>query len=118
MVPQSRWPACADSSGFMAQPTGIQPAPGAENVPASTELRWDPIPGAKYYEVFLRDEWVGTAAMDTGLLTEPRFVPPKGSIQPGGEYVWRIHARDSGGNVLLGDFDFGSLSREMRFTVK
>jgi hypothetical protein len=25
-----------------------------------------------------------------------------GLLQPGGEYVWRIHARDSDGNVLLG----------------
>ena len=103
---------------FMAQPTGIQPPQDANDVPASTVLRWDPIPGAKYYEVFLRDEWAGTAATDSGLLTEPRFVPPKGLLQPGGAYVWRIHARDSGGNVLLGDFNDGSLSREMRFSVK
>jgi len=32
---------------FMAQPTGTQPVPGASDVPASVELRWDPIPGAK-----------------------------------------------------------------------
>lgn len=103
---------------FMGQPTGIQPAAGAIDVLASTELRWNPIPGAKYYEVFLRDEWAGTEATASGLLTEPRFVPPKGLIQPGGEYVWRIHARDSDGTVLLGDFNHGSLSQEMRFTVK
>jgi hypothetical protein len=102
---------------FMAQPTGTQPAQDAD-VPASTVLRWDPVPGAKYYEVFLRDEWAGTAATDSGLLTEPRFVPPKGMLQPGGAYVWRIHARDSGGNMLLGDFNHGSLSREMRFMIK
>lgn len=102
----------------MAQPTGTQPTQDASDVPATTVLRWDPIPGAKYYEVFLRDEWAGTAAIDSGLLAEPRFVPPPGLLKSGDEYVWRIHARDSGGNVLLGDFDFGSLSREMRFTVK
>jgi hypothetical protein len=103
---------------FMAQPTDIQPAPGAADVPATTELRWNPIPGAKYYEVFLRDEWAGTAATASGLLTEPRFVPTKGLLQSGGEYVWRIHARDSDGNVLLGDFNHGSLSPEMSFSVK
>jgi len=102
----------------MAQATGMQPAQDANDVPASTVLRWAPIPGAKYYEVFLRDEWTGAVAADSGLLTEPRFVPPPGLLKPGGAYIWRIHARDSGGNVLLGDFDFGSLSREMRFTVK
>ena len=103
---------------FMAQPTGIWPAPNAHDVPASTVLRWDPVPGAKYYEVFLRDDWAGVKADDSGLLTEPRFAPPPGQLQSGGEYVWRIHARDSDGNVLLGDFNHGSLSPEMRFTVR
>lgn len=103
---------------FMAHPTGTLPAPGANDVPATTELRWNPIPGARYYEVFLRDDWAGTAATASGLLTEPRFAPAPGLLQSGGEYVWRIHARDSDGNVLLGDFNHGSLSPEMRFTVK
>jgi hypothetical protein len=102
---------------FMAHPTGTRPAAGAADVPASTELRWDPIPGAKYYEVFLRNDWEGIEAAASGLLTEPRFMPPRGMLQPGGEYVWRIHARDGDGNVLLGDFNHGSLSPEMRFTV-
>lgn len=103
---------------LMAQPTDAQPAPGAWDVPASTELRWAPIPGAKYYEVFLRNDWDGIEATASGLLTESRYEPPKGMLQPGGDYVWRIHARDSNGNVLLGDFNHGSLSPEMRFTVK
>jgi hypothetical protein len=103
---------------FMPSPTGTQPVADARDVPASTELRWDPIPGARYYEVFLRDDWAGIEATASGLLAEPRFVPPQGLLQPGGEYVWRIHARDSNGNVLLGDFNHGSLSPEMRFTVK
>ncbi len=42
----------------MAQPTGIRPVPDASDVPASTDLRWDPIPGAKFYEVFLRDDFL------------------------------------------------------------
>jgi hypothetical protein len=103
---------------FMPHPTGTQPIPDASAVPASIELRWDPIPGAKYYEVFLRDDWAGTQATASGVLSEPRFVPPQGMLQPGGQYVWRIHARDSNGNVLLGDFNHGSLSQEMSFTVK
>jgi hypothetical protein len=103
---------------FMAHPTGTRPVPGASDVPVSTELRWDPIPGAQYYEAFVRDDWAGTEAISSGLLTEPRFTPPKGLLYPGGMYVWRIHARDSDGNVLLGDFNHGSLSQEMRFSVK
>lgn len=104
---------------FMPFPTGTHPVPDADNVPVSTELRWDPVPGAKYYQVFLRDEWaVGIKTTASDLLAEPRFVPPPGVLQSGGEYVWRIHARDSNGNVLLGDFNHGSLSAEMRFRVK
>lgn len=103
---------------FMAQPTGVWPVPGAQHVPASIELRWDPIPGAKFYEVFLRDEWVGDNAEGSGLLNAPRYSPPPGKLQSGGEYMWRIHARDSDGNILLGDFNHGSLSQEMRFTVE
>lgn len=103
---------------FMPHPAGIQPAPGARDVAASATLSWDPIPGAKYYEVFLRDEWDGARATASGLLAEPRFAPPAGMLRAGGEYVWRIHARDSDGNVLLGDFNHGSLSPEFRFAVK
>ena len=103
---------------FMAQPTGTLPASGADQVSATTQLSWDPIPGAKFYEVFLRDDWAGVKAEGSGLLTKPHYSPPPGLLQPGGEYVWRIHARDSDGNVLLGDFNHGSLSPEMRFRVK
>lgn len=102
----------------MDQPTGTRPAPGASNVPVSTELSWNPIPGARFYEVFVKDVWAGNETTGSGLLTEPHFVPPKGLLQPGGDYMWRIHARDSDGNVLLGDFNHGSLSSEMSFTVR
>lgn len=103
---------------FMPHPSGIRPAPGAKDVPASAELSWDPIPGARYYEVFVRDDWETTPASASGLLTQPRFKPDAGALRPGGEYVWRIHARDSDGNVLLGDFNHGSLSPEMHFSVR
>lgn len=103
---------------MMGQPTGALPAPNAGNVPATTELRWDPIPGARFYEVFLKDVWAGDDTTNSGLLTEPRFVPPKGLLQSGGSYIWRIHARDSDGNVLLGDFNHGSLGPEMSFAVR
>jgi hypothetical protein len=85
---------------FMPHPTGTQPIPDASDVPASIELRWDPIPGAKYYEVFLRDDWEGTEATASGLLTEPRFVPPQDAPAAGSMYG--ASTRDSNGNVLLG----------------
>ena len=104
---------------LMAFPTGIQPAPDARDIPVTAELKWDPIPGAKYYQVFIRDAWItGTDVTASELLTEPRYLPPTGILQSGGDYVWRIHARDSNGNILLGDFNHGSLSRDMRFSVR
>jgi hypothetical protein len=103
---------------FMAHPTGTQPTPNATDVPVTTVFRWNPIPGAKYYELFLRDDWTWNEPFASGLLTEPQFQPPPGLLQSGGAYIWRIHARDSNGNVLLGDFNHGSLSPEMSFTVK
>jgi hypothetical protein len=102
----------------MGHATGVHPAPDAKDVAAATELRWDPIPGAKYYKVYLRDVWAGTELADSPLLTEPRYLPPAGLLQAGGEYVWRIHARDIDGDVQLGDFNHGSLGPEMSFTVK
>lgn len=103
---------------FMAHPDGVHPAPDAKEIDATTDLRWNPIPGAKYYKVYLKDIWAGTPAIESGLLTEPRFVPPPGTLQPGGEYTWRIHARDTDGNVLLGDFNHGSLGPEIIFATK
>lgn len=103
---------------FMAHPTGTQPAPDATDVAATTTFSWNPIPGAKYYEVFLRDDWTWGEPFASGLLTEPRYQPPPGLLKSGGAYLWRIHARDGDGNVLLGDFNHGSLSPEMQFSVK
>lgn len=103
---------------FMPQPSGMQPAPGAEDVPATAELSWDPIPGARYYEVFLHDDWETTPVAASGLITQTRFKPAAGALRPGGDYMWRIHARDSDGNVLLGDFNHGALSPELRFSVR
>lgn len=98
--------------------TGIQPADGAENVPAPKALTWSPIPGAKYYQVFVRDLWNGgDLILKSKLLSKPRLELPPDLVEPGGYYAWRIHARDVNGNALLGDFNHGSLSGEARFSV-
>lgn len=59
-------------------------------------------------------------SMDTALFEKefPAIAPPLGVRQSGGVPVWRIHARDSNGIVPPADVNHGSLSREMRFTVK
>jgi hypothetical protein len=98
--------------------TGMKPAKGAENIAVPSELSWDPIPGAAFYQVFIKDMWDGEKVILTSaLLKEPRLVLPKGLIQPGGIYAWRIHARDVNEHPELGDFNDGSLSAEAGFSV-
>lgn len=80
-------------------------------------LKWDPIPGAKFYQVFIRDKWEDKLVFSSKLIKESEVVLDQGILQPGGYYGWRIHARDDDGNVLLGDFNHGSLNPEATFTV-
>jgi hypothetical protein len=94
-----------------------QPADGVENVPIPKQLSWDSVPGAKYYKVFIRDEWKGDLVYESELLAEPRLMLPKNIVHAGGYYHWRIHARDVGENMLLGDFNHGSLTDAFSFSV-
>jgi len=93
------------------------PKSGAENISLPTKLTWDPVPGAKFYKVFLNDNWQDTTIYTSDLLTKPELILPRGLLSPGGYYSWRIHARDVNENVLLGDFNHGSLTRPMTFSV-
>jgi len=101
----------------MQQATNATPKDGSENIPLPKKLTWDPIPGAKYYKVFLIDNWEEATIYKSDLLTKPELILPKGILSPGGYYSWRIHARDVNENVLLGDFNHGSLTKPMTFTV-
>jgi len=93
------------------------PKDGSEDIALPEKLTWDPIPGAKYYKVFIRDNWEEITVLESKLLTKPELLLPKGLLAPGGYYSWRIHARDVNENVLLGDFNHGSLTKPMTFTV-
>lgn len=97
--------------------TNLVPSDGAEDIANPRSLKWNPIPGAKYYQVFITDNWEGKVIHMSKLLAETKLDLPRGLLQPGGYYSWRIHARDVQGNVLLGDFNHGSLSRRNSFTV-
>jgi hypothetical protein len=97
--------------------TNINPPNGAENIPIPAELSWQPIPGAKYYQVFIRDVWKAKLVYTSKLLDKPHLKLPKGLIEPGGEYEWLIHAREGGENTLLGDFNHGSLTNAASFSV-
>jgi len=96
-----------------------KPAANASNIRVPTQLSWKAIPGAGYYKVFIKDLWEdGKVILKSKLLKEPRLNLKPGLLQTDGWYEWRVHARDSNGHVLLGDFNHGSLSPVMKFTTR
>jgi len=104
--------------GSMPLPGGFQPADQAELPELPAELRWKPVPGAKFYQVFVKDMWGdGQTIFTSKLLGEPRLTLPPGLLQRGGAYSWRVHARDIDEDATLGDFNQGTLGREVGFSV-
>jgi len=102
----------------MDLPDNLSPADGAEKVPPNTRLRWDVIPGAKHYRVFIRDMWNDGKLIHTSkLLDKPVTTLPTGLLKPEGWYSWRVHARDVNEHALLGDFNHGSLGADTEFSV-
>lgn len=98
--------------------SGLQPAPDASNVPLPSELSWNAVPGALYYQVFIKDVWEdGKQILSSKLLTEPRLPLPPGLIKAGGSYLWQVHARHLDDDPVWGDFNHGSLTSEVKFSV-
>lgn len=91
-----------------------------ETVPSPPEkLTWDPVPGANYYQVFIRDQWEDNKLIFTSkLLEKPELTLPPGLIVSGGYYSWLVHARDINEDIKLGDFNSGSLSSPVTFSVE
>jgi hypothetical protein len=101
----------------LLQTTGQVPANESE-VTLPDSLQWDPVPGAGFYQVFIRDLWDESKLIySSKLLDRPELVLPKGLLEPGGSYSWIVHARDTNEDVMLGDFNHGSLNRPATFTV-
>jgi len=98
---------------------GMQPAPDATLPLQPRELAWGAVPGAKYYQVFVHDVWNDEKQIyQSPLLTQPRVTLPPGLIKPGGVYLWRVHSRDMNGDPEYGDFNLGSLSAFVSFSVQ
>jgi hypothetical protein len=98
--------------------SGQQPRDGAEGVAMPSELKWNPVPGASHYQIYLRDEWESERhLLISAIITETTLKLPSGLLKPGGSYSWRVHARDMNGSPVWGDFNHGSLARETRFSV-
>lgn len=101
----------------LAQARGQDPANGTE-VSLPDALRWEPVPGASFYQVFIRDLWNDDELIYTSkLLDSPELVLPPGLLKPGGYYSWIVHSRDTNEDAMLGDFNHGSMSRASTFSV-
>jgi hypothetical protein len=102
----------------LPQATGQVPANEEEVMEIPKKLSWDPVPGANYYQVFIRDLWNDDQLILTSkLLTRPELELPPGLLKSGGYYSWIIHARDTNSHILLGDFNHGSLNRPAKFSI-
>jgi hypothetical protein len=102
----------------LPQASGQVPA-NDDEVALPDELTWNPVAGAGYYQVFIRDLWNDSTLIYTSeLLSEPVLRLPPGLLDAGGYYSWVIHARDTNTHVLLGDFNHGSLSKPATFSVR
>ena len=102
----------------MPRAEGLQPPPGEEDLPLPTQLSWEPVPGAMYYQVYIRDLWQdGKTTYESSLLEEPFVKLPPRLLEPGGFYSWKVHARDVNEHAYLGDFNNGSLTPWVQFSV-
>ncbi len=96
----------------------LNPPADANNLPLPSELSWGAVPGAKFYQVFIRDLWDGEKIIYTSaILDQPKLKLSEDILQPGGLYSWRIHARDVNEDKKFGDFNHGSLGAEQKFSV-
>lgn len=103
---------------LMPLPTGMLPAMGTKDVALPLELRWDKIPGATHYQIFVYDNWEEKRIYSSPVITETSFKLPPELLKSGGWYGWKVNARDANENILLGDFNHGTTSAAVNFTIK
>lgn len=103
----------------LPQVSGQVPAHNEEVIGIPEKLSWDEVPGANFYQVFIRDLWDDSRLIHTSkLVTRPELELPPGLLQHGGYYSWVVHARDTNNHILLGDFNHGSLNKPVSFSVQ
>ena len=102
----------------MQRASVIQPLSNSTNISPPDTLSWKPVPGATDYMINIKDLWEGKSVYKSKLLTKPELKIPKNIIKNGGSYCWFIHARDVNENVLLGDFNYGSVTQCFNFDIK
>jgi hypothetical protein len=65
----------------------------------------------------MRDGYETTQILNTKLIKETRIKLKPGLLEPGGYYLWKVHARDVNENIILGDFNSGSVNKWMEFSI-
>ena len=73
--------------------------------------------GAKFYQAFIRDTWDSKLIYKSKLLNKPEIPIPNNLLKKGGLYSIQIHARDTNEHQLLGDFNHGSLTKKIEFSI-
>ncbi len=102
----------------LKKPGQLIPSNANNPVPMPDSLQWRAVDGAKYYQVFLRDMWdEGKIIFTSDLISTTKIRIPKGMLEPGGYYTWKVHARNVNGDARQGDFNHGSLSKIAEFTI-
>ena len=86
-----------------------------KSIPKSFVLK--KIAGAQYYQAFIRDNWDSKLIYKSKLLNKPEIHIPDNLLKKGGLYSIQIHARDTNEHQLLGDFNHGSLTKKIEFSI-
>ena len=103
----------------LARAGGQVPGDEQELPEAPGALSWAAVPGAALYQVFIRDLWdENSLVYSSPLLAETKVILPKNLLEPGGHYSWIIHARDTNEDLMLGDFNQGSMSKPVSFSIQ
>ncbi len=97
--------------------TEMQPSGEDKEFSIPINLQWTPVPGAQFYQVFVRDAWTGKMVYQSKLINTNKIKIPDEKLVPGGYYSWAVHARDTNEHILLGDFHMGSISNKIFFNV-
>lgn len=104
--------------GSMGFANNLAPMDGSVLNEAPSTFTWMPPAGSTHWVVTIRDVWDNDAVVYTSnALTKPTLTLPDGILKKGGVYAWRVHSRDGNGNILLGDFNHGSMSLVTLFSI-
>ena len=95
----------------------MQPSDEDSEVSLPVTLKWKPVAGSQYYQVYVRDTWTEKLVFRSKLTDSTEVTIPEDKLKPGGDYYWSVHSRDTNEHVLLGDFSMGSMSEKTFFSV-